>query len=181
LNVLVLIVIIVAAVAAAVALMYAVRRLVRDDILLTDTERGSAIFGMVATAFAVLLAFVVFVAFESYNQAKRGAESEAVAIVELFRTAEFFPSVKRAELQGELGCYARAVVNHEWPVMRDGESSPIVDRWVKELKLTTKGFSLNTPRHRAAFAELLSQESDRVGWRRERISEGTPVVTLPVW
>jgi hypothetical protein len=97
LNVLVLMTIIATAVSAAVALMYTVRRLVRDDILLTDTERGSAIFGMVATAFAVLLAFVVFVAFESYNQAKRGAESEAVAMLSCFaRPSSSFGQTGRA-------------------------------------------------------------------------------------
>jgi len=50
-----------------------------------------------ATAFAVLLAFVVFVAFESYNQAKRGAESEAVAMLSCFaRPSSSFGQTGRA-------------------------------------------------------------------------------------
>ena len=67
---------------------------------LRDPMRGTAIFGTVGTGFAVLLAFVVLVAFQSYGRAKAGAESEAVAVVELFRTAEFFPAAERDELQG---------------------------------------------------------------------------------
>ena len=80
-NLAVLIVVLVAAVSLTVTLMFLVRRAARIDEFLTNTTRGSAIFGMVGSAFAVLLAFV---AYQSYNNAKTGAESEAVAVLELF-------------------------------------------------------------------------------------------------
>jgi hypothetical protein len=180
-NLLVLAMIIVGAVSLAVALMLVVRRYSRTDAFLTDTTRGSAIFGMTGTAFAVLLAFVVLVAFQSYGNAKTGAEAEAVAVVEMSRTAEFFTATDRDLLQGELVCYARAVVNHGWASMRDGQSSPVVDRWVEKLKRTSQEFELNSEIQRAAFRHLLQESDDRVAGRRERLSEADPVVTPPVW
>ena len=107
--------------------MYAVRRTARSDYFLTDTTRGSAIFGVVGTAFAVLLAFVMFVAFQSYTDARDASAEEASAVGRMFRTARFFPPAQREEVQRQLVCYARAVVDQEWPAMDDAERSPVVD------------------------------------------------------
>jgi len=59
---------------------------------------------MVGTAFAVLLAFVTFAAFQTYNGAKSGAQSEAVAVLDMSRTAAFFPAQQRDGLRAELVC-----------------------------------------------------------------------------
>lgn len=61
--------------------------------LLLDVGRAKALYGMVCTAFAVLLAFVVFVGFQSFNQGRSGAKLEAFSVVELFRTAGCFGRV----------------------------------------------------------------------------------------
>jgi hypothetical protein len=169
-----------AAVAAGVALMLLVRRTARTEFFLTDTTRGSAIFGVVGTAFAVLLAFVVFVAFQSYNNARSGSESEAVAVIEQFRTSGFLPRTDRDKLQGELICYGRAVAHDEWPAMRDGERSELVDHWVLKLESDEK-VQLRTPLERTAFAQLLAEQDHRVEGRRLRLSEAEPVVSTPVW
>jgi len=82
------------------------------------------------TAFAVLLAFVILAAFQTYNGARMGAESEAQAVLDMARTAALFPAGERYQLGGDLVCYGRAVVNQEWPAMQRGHSSPLVDYWV---------------------------------------------------
>jgi Protein of unknown function (DUF4239) len=173
--------VVVVSVAASVALMLAVRRFARTETFLADSTRGSGIYGMVGTAFAVVLAFVVLVAFQSYNSAKAGAEAEAVAVLEQFRTAEFFPAAQRDELQGELLCYARAVVHYGWPRMRDQRRSSEVQRWVGKLKLTFLTLDVQTPKRQAAFRQLLVEKDERTRGRRERLSEATPVITSPVW
>ena len=43
-----------------------------------DGDRAAGVFGVLATGFAVLLGFVVFLAFTSYDAARAGAEAEAV-------------------------------------------------------------------------------------------------------
>ncbi|MGC1799842.1 MAG: hypothetical protein WA701_05585, partial [Solirubrobacterales bacterium] len=49
---------------------------------------------------AVLLAFVVLEAFESFNDAKTGAEEEATTVLQLSRTADFFPPAERDPTEG---------------------------------------------------------------------------------
>jgi hypothetical protein len=181
-NLLVLALIVAGAVAVGVALMYAVRRTTRKDQFLLDTTRGSAIFGVVGTAFAVLLAFVMFVAFQSFNEARDSSEAESAAVGSMFRTARFFDPAERDALQGELSCYARAVVHQEWPAMRDdGQSSPVVDEWRLDIEITMRGMDVRTPVEQAGFRELLQERTTRSGARRERLLEADPIISAPVW
>ena len=62
------------AAAVAVGLMYAIRRRARVDHFFIEVERGAGVFAFIGTAFAVLLAFVVLEAFESFNDAKTEAQ-----------------------------------------------------------------------------------------------------------
>ena len=66
-----LIVVVVAAV--AVTAMLFVRRRAPDGSYFEDGDRAAGVFGVLATGFAVLLGFVVFLAFESYDTSRSGA------------------------------------------------------------------------------------------------------------
>ena len=99
--------IVTAAAGIAVGLMYLVRRRSRLDHFFVEVERGAGIFTFLGTAFAVLLAFVVLEAFGSFNDAKTGAEEEAISVVQLSRTAAFFTPAERDPLGGTLICYGQ--------------------------------------------------------------------------
>jgi hypothetical protein len=70
-----------AAGAVAVTALLLVRRRAPDGSYFSDGDRASGVFGVLATGFAILLGFVVFLAFESYDAARSGAESEALVVV----------------------------------------------------------------------------------------------------
>src|SRR5438067_1857737 len=125
--------------ALAVALMLAVRRRSPAGSFFKDTAEAAGVFAVVGTAFAVLLAFVFFLAFQSYDSARKDARAEADATISMFRTAELFPAPSSARLLGEVTCYARAVVEREWPAMRHGRSSPVVQDWVESIDRTARG------------------------------------------
>jgi hypothetical protein len=165
----------------ACGLLYAFHRLGRRDVLLVDTTRGAGVYAVVGTSFAVLLAFVVLVAFQSYDKAESGAQAESDAMIELFRAAEFFPTDKQDQLQGDVGCYARAVVTYDWPAMRDGKRSPKVDVWSFAIQHSFPTLPVETLKEQSAFDNLLNLSDDRVDARRERLTEATPIITTPVW
>jgi hypothetical protein len=169
-----------AAVAAVSGLLFVARALAPAGGLMVDTTRANAVYTMIATAFAVLLAFVVLVAFQSFNEGRSGAEAEAEAALELFRAVEFFPPRHGRALQGEIVCYARAVVE-EWPRMREGGSSRAVDLWVRRIQDGLSGLPIDSPLTQEAFASILAEEDERSWGRRERLAEGRPVVSTPVW
>jgi len=169
------------AAAIAVGLMYAIRRRARVDYFFIEVERGAGTFAFIGTAYAVLLAFVVLEAFQSFNDAKVGGEEEATTIVQLSRTAEFFPAAKRAPLEGSLLCYARAVIHQEWPAMKEGTRSPILQGWVGRLEEDLHQLHPRTNAQQAAFLKLLDQEDQRTDARRARLSEANRALPAPVW
>src|SRR5437762_4953792 len=90
--------------AAAVAALLLVRRGAPHGGYFEDGDRAAGVFGVLATGFSVLLGFIVFLAFESYDQSRSGAEQEALTVVQQVENAQFFPTVNRAVLTGELVC-----------------------------------------------------------------------------
>ena len=173
--------IVAAASSIAVGLMYTVRRRSRVDHFFVEVERGAGIFTFLGTAFAVLLAFVVLEAFESFNDAKTGAEEDAIAVLQLSRTAAFFPPAQRNPLQGTLICYGRAVVHDEWPAMKHGDRSPVVQGWVTRLEDGLRDVQPAGPAQEAAFLQLLQQEDKRTDARRARLSEANRSLPAPAW
>jgi hypothetical protein len=167
--------------AIAVGLMYLVRRQARVDYFFIEVERGAGTFAFIGTAYAVLLAFVVLEAFQSFNDAKTGAEQEATTIVQMSRTAEFFPPAESEPVEGVLICYAQAVIHEEWPAMRNGSRSPIVQGWVTRLEEGLQQMHPRTPAQEAAFLQLLEQQDQRTEARRARISEANRALPAPAW
>jgi hypothetical protein len=180
-NLLLVAAIVIAVAAAGVALMFLIRRRAREDYFFVEVERGAGVFAFIGTAFAVLLAFVVLEAFGSFNDARAGAESEATSVVELSRSSEFFASDDRDLFAGRLICYARSVISDEWPAMRDGERSPLTQRWVVLLDEALRGIDVRGPSQEAAFLRLLDEQGNRVEGRRVRLSESIRILPAPVW
>ena len=109
--------------------MLLVRRTAPDGSYFEDGDRASGVFGVLATGFSVLLGFIVFLAFASYDQSRSGAEQEALIVVQQVENAQFFPQAVRGELTGQLVCYGRSVVNGEWDRMRDGTQGDAINPW----------------------------------------------------
>ena len=121
-------VIVVVVAALAIAAMLFVRRRAPEGSYFADGDRASGVFGVLATTFAILAGFVVFLAFESYDTSRTGAETEARVIAQQFEIVQFLPAPAAKALTGELGCYARNVVHEEWPEMADGHP-PNANPW----------------------------------------------------
>ena len=70
------------ATALAVAAMLLVRRRAPEGSYFSDGDRASGVFGVLATGFSVLLGFIIFLAFTSYDESRsrrrdRGAGGRA--------------------------------------------------------------------------------------------------------
>jgi hypothetical protein len=180
-NLLLAIAIIAGSVATAIALMLLVRRFAPTGGFFTDSDRAAGVFGVTGTGFAVLLAFVIFLSFSSYDRARDKASVEAVAISQLFRTATIFSPDSQRQLQGELICYARGVVHDEWRTMRDARTSPVVDGWLARIEQTIDQVQLENENQRVAYEHWFDQSAERREGRRGRLAEAEPLVPSLVW
>lgn len=109
-NVLYTVLIVLASVGLAVGLFLLLRRFAPKGSFFSDGDRAAGVFGVLATGFSVLLGFVIFLAFTSYDTARSGARTEAVDVIQMYETAQLMPRPASAQLSGELICYGRAVI-----------------------------------------------------------------------
>src|SRR5687767_11425813 len=114
---------------AAVSAMLLVRRRSPDGGWFTDGDRAAGVFGVLATGFAVLLGFVVFLAFTSYDAARAGAEEEALLVAQQVETAQELPAEVAGDLTAELTCYARSVAGVQWDRMEEGTLGEDLNPW----------------------------------------------------
>jgi Protein of unknown function (DUF4239) len=165
----------------AVGAMLLVRRRAPDGSYFSDGDRASGVFGVLATGFSVLLGFIVFLAFASYDQSRAGAEEEALVLGQQVETAQFFPAPVAAELTGELICYARSVIHVEWPRAEEGTGGDEVNPWGVELFRTVQPFEPQTSRQETAHGKWLDQTSDREAARIDRVHGAVGVIPTPLW
>jgi hypothetical protein len=171
----------VAAVGVAVAAILLVRRRAPDGGYFNDGDRAAGVFGVLATGFAVLLGFIVFLAFTSHDESKTGAETEALVVVQQFETAQFLPPAARRQLGGELVCYGRSVVGQEWPRMEAGSEKGEINPWGLALFRTLRAVQPTTPAEQSAYDKWLDQTFTREEARRDRVHAADGVIPLPLW
>ena len=167
--------------AFAVTVMLLVRRRAPEGSYFADGDRAAGVFGVLATGFSVLLGFVVFLAFESYDQSRAGAETEAVVLAQQVETAQFFPRRAADELTGELVCYGRSVVHTEWPRTEAGKQGDVINPWGAELFRTLQGVQPRTASQQAAYSKWLDQRFEREAARSDRIHGAVGVIPTPLW
>ncbi len=175
------ILIVLAAVAVGVAAILFVRRTAPDGSYFHDGDRAAGVFGVLATGFAVLLGFVVFLAFTSYDAARAGAEAEALIVAQQVETAQFFAPPAASELTGELVCYARSVTGVQWERMESGTLGEQVNPWAVELFRTLRTVEPQTPTEQSAYDMWLEQTSAREEARNDRIHGAVGVIPTPLW
>ena len=83
-------IILVVAVAATITAKLLVRRRAPVGGWFTDLPRSAGTLSLIGTMFAVMLAFVILLALQSYQRAREGASVEAVAVSELNSVAGVF-------------------------------------------------------------------------------------------
>src|SRR5215208_6958357 len=149
-----------AVVAIAVTAMLLVRRRSPDGGWFADGDRAAGVFGVLATGFSVLLGFIVFLAFESYDQSRAGAEAEALVLAQQVETAARLGEPVAVPLTGELICYGRSVVHVEWPRATEGTLGDQINPWGVKLFKTVQTARLSTPAREAAYGKWLDQTSD---------------------
>jgi amino acid transporter len=167
--------------AAAIAAMLLVRRRAPEGGYFADGDRAAGVFGVLATGFSVLLGFIVFLAFSSYDQSRSGAETEALTLVQQVETAQFFPDREGRELTGELVCYGRSVVSDEWERMREGTIGDTVNPWGVALFQTLQQVEPGSATEQSAYDKWLDQTSAREEARQDRIHGAVGVIPTQLW
>jgi hypothetical protein len=137
--------------------------------------------------YAVLLALVVIAVWEEYDAAGETVEQEANAAAEIFWLAHRLPEPEGVHLQELVRSYSEEVVEHEWPLMEQGEA-PLMTQtqgtpagWVliDDIRANLQEIEPHTKAEEQLYAEGLDQVQRLADARRMRLvaaEEGVPGV-----
>ena len=162
--------------------MLAVRRRAPEGSYFADSDRAAGIFGVLATGFSVLLGFLIFLGFESYDASRTRSRGRGAHRRPAGPDRPGPPGRASAhDLTGELVCYARWVIHGEWDRMEDGTLGEDINPWGAAMFRTLQGVELDSPTEEAAYDKWLDQTSDRELARQHRIHGAAGVMPTPLW
>ena len=77
---------------------------------------------ILGTTYAVILGFMLYAVWQSHGEAALNVDSEANAVLDVYRLAEALPEPQRTQLRRLAREYVDTVIAREWPQMQGGEA-----------------------------------------------------------
>ena len=180
-NLLQSLLIVVGVTAVAVSSMLLVRRRAPEGSYFHDGDRAAGVFGVLATGFSVLLGFIIFLAFQAYDDTRAGAENEAAVVAQMVQTAQLMPGGSSQQLTGELICYGLSVVGTEWDEVAAGRMQDSVNPWGARMFTTVAALQPTTNSEQSAYDRWMQQSSDRQQARNDRVHTAEGIIPTPLW
>ncbi|MBX9701593.1 MAG: DUF4239 domain-containing protein [Acetobacteraceae bacterium] len=160
----------------------AVRRRIELESLTTNNEVAGFKFATLGAVYAVLLAFAVFVVWETFRDAALSVTHEAGSAASIYRLAAALDQPEAGAIRGAIEHYLRSALLHDWPAMaRTGLGSAEVNRALSELYAVTLAWTPDTTREEAILAGLVDQLDSMTQARRERLGLAPGVVPDIIW
>src|ERR1700684_686416 len=105
--------------------------------------------GVLGTTYAVIMGFMLYAVWSSYQDAEINAEAEANCLVSVYRLADGLTAAQREQVHQLARRYATIVIDEEWPVMHQGKLSlaghdTIHDLWTAVLQTKPATFGEQT-------------------------------------
>lgn len=157
---------------ASVLGLLAVRELVTPAELASSSDAVGNYLQTVGGIYAVLLAFIVYVVWGQFNDARTYVDREATALVDLHRIASGLPSATRVEIQRELRGYVEAVIAEEWRAMAKGDEHTMerIGERLERVWVAIHSCEPCSECQHAIFGEVLSRFNDLSDVRTSRLS-----------
>jgi hypothetical protein len=165
----------------AVVGLVVVQRLVPPERRVEHNNVAGFIYAVLGVAYAVLLAFMLIAVWQDYKTAQTNVESEAHELAGVYFLASQLPEPERTRIQDLARTYARVVVEQEWPMMEQGQTSPRADSLLRQLRLELLKFDPHTKGEQVLYERGLTQLHDAVDARRDRLLEVREGIPSLLW
>jgi hypothetical protein len=165
----------------AVVGLAVVQRLVPPERREQHNNVAGFIYAVLGVAYAVLLAFVAIAVWQDYNTAQTNIDSEANELAGVYFLASRLPEPQRTNVQDLARTYARVVVEQEWPMMEQGETSPRADSLLRQLRLELLQFDPRTRGEQVLYERGLTDLHNAIDARRSRLLEVREGIPNLLW
>ena len=161
-------IILVGCVLAAMLLQVVAHRILPLAVRREHTALGAAIFSVIGTTYAVLLAFMATTAWQQYSAAQELARHEADLVGSIYRASHGIADPAGAAMRDDLMAYLAKVINVEWPAQVAGRAVPAVEPLLVHLGRMVTGLAPAGAGQANIQNFLVSAVSEVVTVRRDR-------------
>jgi hypothetical protein len=136
---------------------------------------------VLGTTYAVILGFMLYTVWTNYVTSDLNTDSEANALLNVYRLSAGLPEVQHAELQNLARSYADTVVNRDWPEMNElqiPDGSRVINQRMWKTLMSVKTAS---PSESTAQDHALSQLAAMNEHRNLRLLESTSTLPMMLW
>ena len=134
-----------------------------------DAEVSSQMLGVVAALFGLLLAFIIVIQYQNFGDAEGNVTQEADALAAIVRDSDAFRGPGGERVRLAIGTYVRAVVDDEWPRMREGEVSARAEDAVNGIYGALQAIEPRAGREAAFYDDAVRQLNEALVARRDRL------------
>ncbi|MCX7878039.1 MAG: DUF4239 domain-containing protein [Ignavibacteria bacterium] len=158
-----------------------IRKNFSEDTLKDNHEVGGLIFNAFGLIYAVLLAFVVYITWTEYDNAKMNLETEATELLNLRFDSNAYPEEIKNKISELIRDYALNVVNKEWDSMNKGEVSDETTESFHRLWSVYTEINTSDIRNLQIYSESLKHLNHLGEKRRERIFSLKETIPPIIW
>jgi Protein of unknown function (DUF4239) len=145
------------------------------------TDVAGFIFAGVAVLYAVLLAFVVILGWETFDSARTTTFNEADQLSNVYWISHSLPAPQGPAVAGLSVDYAHVVIDREWPLMAKGQSSPEAQDLLDQIRSRVFAFNPRPGRQQVLYQEAVESVDALSAARRDRLDAMNEEVPEPIW
>jgi hypothetical protein len=159
--------------------------LVRRSVKLSDLEEHHDVAGfilaVVGVVYAVLLAFVVVIAWQQFDDARKDADHEATVLTAMYRNADALAGVG-PDARPAIRDYVRLVADREWDKMATFHRQDLAtDRALGAVWTAFRAIEPRTKSDEGFYDQAVSSLNDATELRRERIATSGRELPTAMW
>ena len=144
-----------------------------------DAEVSSQMLGVVASLFGLLLAFVIVIEYQNFGSAQDNVGQEADSLAAITRDSDALAPAEGARVRAAIGTYVRAVVDDEWPRLRDGHDSAQAWSDVNLVYAALQAARPTSPQATAFYNDSVKQLNSALIARRGRLESAAGGLPVP--
>lgn len=166
---------------AACAVHALVRRFVPYRDLADQNDVAGFMIAIVGIIYAVLLAFVIVIVWQQYNESDTNYGSEVSAAADIHAFARSLPVAQARSTQALVHRYIREMIDREWPAMRDGRHSTVATATLASLEQTVAGVRPRDVEQEDARSHLLESVQRVFDLRNRRLADNSETLPPVLW
>jgi Protein of unknown function (DUF4239) len=160
------------------------RRFVSPEVRGLCGPTAAVIVQVLATIYAVLVAFVIVTEYNQLSSANEEVAAKAAALTAITENSRVFPEAEGGRLRVAVDGYARAIADDAFPALaRSARPEPIADQELEAIFRALNDVRPSTPQEGAAYSQSL-ERLDEVAETKAQIINASgetipwPLVTL---